>query len=106
VGRASYLEGSPDRITGVLSSQARASTEFVLVFYALFVLVTFLIPVVALVTSGIAAVGGIAVMVVAVAVEALAMSAVYFLVERPAGAASRRLKMAVRTAMGKKAGPV
>ncbi len=105
VGRAAELEGSPDRITGVLSAQARASwsTEIVLAFYALFVLVTFLIPVVALVTGGIAAAGGIAVMVVAVAVEALAMAAVYFLVERPRGATSTRLKMVVQTAMKSRA---
>ena len=105
VGRAAELEGAPDRITGVLSAQARASwsTEIVLVFYALFVLVTVLIPAVALVTSGIAAAGGIAVMVVAVAVEALAMAAVYFLVERPRGATSTRLKMAVQTAMKRRA---
>ena len=107
VGRAAELEGSPDRITGVLSTQARASfsTEIVLFFYALFVLVTFLIPVVALVTSGISAAGGIAVMVVAVAVEALAMAAVYFLVERPHGATSTRLKRAVQTAMMRSAAP-
>ncbi|HXD82485.1 MAG TPA: hypothetical protein VNU27_13030 [Candidatus Acidoferrum sp.] len=105
VGRAAELEGSPDRITGVLSTQARASrsTDIVLVFYALFVLVTFFIPVVALVTSGVAAAGGIAVMVVAVALEGLAMAAVYFLVERPHGATSTRLKLAVQTAMMRRA---
>jgi len=100
VGRARELEGSADRITGVLSAQARKSwaTEIVLVFYGLFVLVTFFIPVVALVTSGIVAVGGIAAMVLAVAVEALAMAAVYFLVERPKGAMSTRLTAAVQMA--------
>jgi hypothetical protein len=97
VARAFYLEGAANRISGVLKVQAQASlaTEVVIVFYGLFVLVTFLIPVVALVTSGIAAVGGIAVMVVAVAIEALAMTGVYFLIERPTGATVRRMKMAV-----------
>jgi len=108
VGRAVTLEGSSDRISSVLEAQAQTSlaTEIVLVFYALFVLVTFLIPVVALVTSGIVAVGGIAVMVVAVGVEALAMTSVYFLVERPHGATSTRLKTVYQRATEKKARPV
>jgi hypothetical protein len=108
VGRALDLEGSSDRISGVLKAQAQASlaTEVVLVFYALFVLVTFLVPVVALVTSGIAAVGGIAVMVVAVAAEALAMAAVYFLVERPDAPPSKAMLNVYRMATQKKAGPI
>ena len=57
VARAFFLEGATDRISGVLKTQAHTSlaTEVVIVFYGLFVLVTFLIPVVALVTSGIVA---------------------------------------------------
>src|ERR1700681_1132482 len=84
VGRAAELEGSPDRITGVLAAQAKASftTEVLLAFYGLFVVVAVLIPIVALVTSGKAPATGITVMVVAFFVEAAAMGMVYFLVER------------------------
>lgn len=108
VARAFCLEGATNRISGVLKTQAQKSlaTEVVIVFYGLFVLVTFLIPVVALVTSGIQAVGGIAAMVVAVAIEALAMTAVYFLVERPNGATSKRMKMAAGMAPKDVPGPV
>jgi hypothetical protein len=107
VARAFYLEGATNRISGVLKTQAQASlaTEVVIVFYGLFVLVTFLIPVVALVTSGIVAVGGIAVMVMAVAIEGLAMTAVYFLVERPNSATTRTMKSAWRTVTVRKAVP-
>jgi hypothetical protein len=95
VGRATELEGSPERITGVLTAQARASfaTEVNLAFYGLFVIVTTLIPIVALVTSGKAPAAGITVMVVALIVEAAAMTMIYILVEHPYGAVSNKFKL-------------
>lgn len=98
VGRAKVIEGRPDRISGVLTAQAQASwtTEVVLAFYGLFVIIAAGIPVIALVTSTPVAVGGIIIVLISVCVEAIAMAAVYILVEHPTTASARTVKMALR----------
>jgi hypothetical protein len=108
VKRAAVLEGASNRISGVLRTQAHNSwaTEVVLAFYGLFVLITALIPVVALLTTKPVEFGGIAVMVVALVAEVIAMVAVYLLVERPTTAPSKAMINVYRMATQKKAGPV